>query len=151
MFDFLEKEIGVKYPWGIYKQAPVRDFLYAGMENTSATLFNTRYVVDSTGFEDRSYTNVNAHELAHQWFGNLVTAESGKHHWLQEGFATYYALLAEKEIYGEDHFYSKLYETASTTEICFPNGYHSSFECQSQFADFLSKRRMGTFCFTRKK
>ncbi|WP_426063666.1 M1 family metallopeptidase [Flavobacterium sp. DSP2-3-1] len=112
IFDFLEKEIGVKFPWGIYKQAPVRDFLYAGMENTSATLFNTRYVVDSTGFEDRSYTNVNAHELAHQWFGNLVTAESSKHHWLQEGFATYYALLAEKEIYGEDYFYSKLYESA---------------------------------------
>jgi aminopeptidase N len=112
MFDFLEKKIGVKYPWEIYKQAPVRDFLYAGMENTSATLFNTRYVVDSTGFEDRSYTNVNAHELAHQWFGNLVTAESGKHHWLQEGFATYYALLTEKEIYGEDYFYSKLYESA---------------------------------------
>ena len=112
MFDFLEKEIGVKYPWEIYKQAPVRDFLYAGMENTSATLFNTRFVVDSTGFEDRSYTNVNAHELAHQWFGNLVTAENSKHHWLQEGFATYYALLAEKEIYGEDYFYSKLYESA---------------------------------------
>lgn len=112
LFDFLEKEIGVKYPWGIYKQAPVRDFLYAGMENTSATLFNMRYVVDSTGFEDRSYTNVNAHELAHQWFGNLITAESSKHHWLQEGFATYYALLAEKEIFGEDYFYSKLYESA---------------------------------------
>ncbi|MFV5696410.1 M1 family metallopeptidase [Flavobacterium sp. LB3P122] len=112
LFDFFEKEIGVKYPWGIYKQAPVREFLYAGMENTSATLFSTRYVVDDTGFEDRSYTNVNAHELAHQWFGNLVTAESSKHHWLQEGFATYYALLAEKEIYGEDYFYSKLYESA---------------------------------------
>ena len=112
LFDFLEKEIGLKYPWGIYKQAPVREFLYAGMENTSATLFSTRYVVDSTGFEDRSYTNVNAHELAHQWFGNLVTAESGKHHWLQEGFATYYALLAERKIYGEDYFYSKLYESA---------------------------------------
>jgi aminopeptidase N len=112
LFDFLEKEIGVKYPWEIYKQAPVRDFLYAGMENTSATLFSTRYVVDSKGFEDRNYTNVNAHELAHQWFGNLITAESGKQHWLQEGFATYYALLAEKEIYGEDYFYSKLYESA---------------------------------------
>ncbi|MFV8343286.1 M1 family metallopeptidase [Flavobacterium sp. XS2P39] len=112
MFDFLEKEIGVKYPWELYKQVPVRDFLYAGMENTSATLFNTRYVVDATGFEDRSYTNVNAHELAHQWFGNLVTAESGKHHWLQEGFATYYALLAEKDIYGEDYFYTKLFESA---------------------------------------
>jgi aminopeptidase N len=112
IFDFLEKEIGVKYPWEIYKQAPVRDFLYAGMENTSATLFSTRYVVDSTGFEDRNYTNINAHELAHQWFGNLITAENGKHHWLQEGFATYYALLAEKEIYGEDYFYSRLYESA---------------------------------------
>jgi aminopeptidase N len=112
LIDFLEKEIGVKYPWGIYKQAPVREFLYAGMENTSSTLFSTRYVVDDIGFEDRSYTNVNAHELAHQWFGNLVTAESSKHHWLQEGFATYYALVAEKEIYGEDYFYSKLYESA---------------------------------------
>lgn len=112
MFDFLEKEIGVKYPWKVYKQIPVRDFLYAGMENTSATLFSSRYVVDSIGFEDRNYTNVNAHELAHQWFGDLVTAQSGKHHWLQEGFATYYAALAEREIYGDDYFYSKLYETA---------------------------------------
>ncbi|APA00588.1 M1 family metallopeptidase [Flavobacterium commune] len=111
IFNFLEKEIGIKYPWQIYKQAPVRDFLYAGMENTSATLFATRYVVDSIGFTDRNYTNVEAHELAHQWFGNLITAASGKHHWLQEGFATYYALLAEKAIYGEDYFYSKMYES----------------------------------------
>ncbi|MFT4973491.1 MAG: aminopeptidase N [Saprospiraceae bacterium] len=112
IFDFLEAEIGVKYPWKIYKQIPVRDFLYAGMENTSATLFASRYIVDSIGFEDRNYTNVNAHELAHQWFGNLITAESGKHHWLQEGFATYYALLAERNIYGDDYFYSKLYQSA---------------------------------------
>ncbi|MGO4773198.1 M1 family metallopeptidase [Flavobacterium sp. W22_SRS_FK3] len=112
IFDFLEKEIGVKYPWEIYRQIPVRDFLYAGMENTTTTLFATRYVVDSIGFEDRNYTNVDGHELAHHWFGDLVTAESSTHHWLQEGFATYYALLAEREIYGDDHFYSKLYDTA---------------------------------------
>jgi len=112
IFDFLEKEIGVKYPWEIYRQIPVRDFLYAGMENTTSTLFATRYVVDSIGFEDRNYTNVDAHELAHHWFGDLITAESSTHHWLQEGFATYYAALAEREIYGEDYFYSKLYDTA---------------------------------------
>ena len=112
IFDYLEKEIGVKYPWKIYRQVPVSEFLYAGMENTSSTLFTTRYVVDSIGFEDRSYTNVNAHELAHQWFGDLVTAQSGKDHWLQEGFATYYALLAEQSIYGDDYFYSKLYESS---------------------------------------
>ncbi|MBJ2124274.1 M1 family metallopeptidase [Flavobacterium sp. IB48] len=112
IFDFLEKEIGVKYPWKINRQIPVRDFLYAGMENTTSTLFATRYVVDSIGFCDRNYTNVDAHELAHHWFGDLITAESSTHHWLQEGFATYFALLAEKDIYGDDYFYSKLYNTA---------------------------------------
>ncbi|KUJ62356.1 aminopeptidase [Flavobacteriaceae bacterium CRH] len=112
IFDFLEKEIGVKYPWGIYREIPVRDFLYGGMENTTTTLFTTRYVVDNIGFEDRNYSNVDAHELAHHWFGDLITAESSTHHWLQEGFATYYALLAERDIYGEDYFYSKLYDTA---------------------------------------
>ena len=112
IFDFLENEIGVKYPWEVYKQVPVRDFLYAGMENTSATLFSRDFVVDSVGFNDKNYVNVNAHELAHQWFGDLITAQSGKHHWLQEGFATYYALLAEREVFGDDYFYKKLFDTA---------------------------------------
>jgi aminopeptidase N len=112
IFDFFEKEIGVNYPWEIYRQVPVRDFLYAGMENTTSTIFSQDFVVDKTGFNDKTYVNVNAHELAHQWFGNLVTAQTGKHHWLQEGFATYYALLAEKELFGDDHFQWKMYEMA---------------------------------------
>lgn len=112
IFDFLESEIGVAYPWEIYKQVPVRDFLYAGMENTSATTFAQDFVVDSIGFNDKDYVNVNAHELAHQWFGDLVTAKSGKHHWLQEGFATYYALLAERAVFGDDYFYESLYDMA---------------------------------------
>lgn len=112
IFDYLEKEIGFKYPWQIYKQIPVEDFLYAGMENTSCTIFAQDFVVDDIGFNDKNYVNVNAHELAHQWFGDLVTAKSGKHHWLQEGFATYYALLAEREVFGEDYFYHQLYRTS---------------------------------------
>lgn len=112
IFDFFESEIGVKYPWGIYRQVPVKDFLYGGMENTTSTIFSQDYVVDEIGFNDRNYINVNAHELAHQWFGDLITATSGKHHWLQEGFATYYALLAEKELFGEDHFNWEMYEIA---------------------------------------
>lgn len=112
IFDFLEKETGVKYPWQIYKQAPVDDFLYAGMENTSATLFSQEFVVDEIGYNDMNYVNVNAHELAHHWFGDLITAKSSKHHWLQEGFATYYALLAERELFGENYFQFELLKYA---------------------------------------
>ncbi len=112
VFDYLENEIGVTYPWKIYKQIPVEDFLYAGMENTTATIFAQDFVIDNTDFNDRNYVNVNAHELAHQWFGDLITAKSGKHHWLQEGFATYYALLAERQIFGEDYFYHQLYRSS---------------------------------------
>lgn len=112
IFDYFETEIGFKYPWKVYRQVPVLDFLYAGMENTTSTIFAQDFVVDSIGFNDRTYTNVNAHELAHQWFGDIVTAESGKHHWLQEGFATYYALLAEQKLFGEDHFNYELYQMA---------------------------------------
>lgn len=112
LFDFLEQEIGVKYPWQIYRQIPVRDFLYAGMENTTSTVFSQDFVVDSIGFNDRNYVNVNAHELSHQWFGDLVTAKESKHHWLQEGFATYYALLAERHLFGDDYFYYQLWDMA---------------------------------------
>ena len=112
IFDFFEAEIGVPYPWQNYKEVPVKDFLYAGMENTSATIFSDVFMVDDSGFPDRNYVNVNAHELAHQWFGDLVTETTGTHHWLQEGFATYYALLAEREIFGENYYYWQLYQTA---------------------------------------
>ncbi|MGC4039717.1 MAG: M1 family metallopeptidase [Flavobacterium sp.] len=112
LFDYLEQEVGFRYPWQIYKQVPVEDFLYAGMENTSCTIFAQDYVVDETGFNDRNYVYVNAHELAHQWFGDLITAKSGRHHWLQEGFATYYGMLAEREVFGDDYFYHKLYRNS---------------------------------------
>ena len=113
IFNFLEIEIGVAYPWQNYKQVPVRDFLYAGMENTTLTLFSKAFVVDSIAFTDRNYVMVNAHEMAHQWFGNLVTETSAKHHWLHEGFASYYALLAQREIFGDDFYYWKLYNSAN--------------------------------------
>ncbi len=112
IFDFFETEIGIPYPWKVYRQIPVKDFLYAGMENTTSTIFAQDFVVDSIGFNDRNYVNVNAHELAHQWFGDMITAKSGTHHWLQEGFATYFALLAEQEVFGSDYFNWELYEMA---------------------------------------
>jgi aminopeptidase N len=122
IFDFLETEIGIPYPWQNYKQVPVRDFLYAGMENTTATFFSEAFVVDSIGFNDRNYVNVNAHELAHQWFGDMVTEKASEDHWLQEGFATYYALLAEKDIFGDDYYYWQLYQTAEQLKTASDEG-----------------------------
>jgi aminopeptidase N len=112
IFNLLEGKINVNYPWQNFKQVPVRDFLYAGMENTTLNTFSEEFVVDSIGANDRSFVNVQAHELAHQWFGNLVTETSSRHHWLHEGFATFYALEAEREIFGEDYYYFKIYKTA---------------------------------------
>ncbi len=104
IFDFLENEIGVPYPWESYSQIPVQDFMYGAMENTTATLFGDFFHIDSRGYLDKNYVAVNAHELAHQWFGDLVTARSSNHHWLQESFATHYNIIAERECFGNDHF-----------------------------------------------
>lgn len=104
MIDFYESEIGVKYPWPSYSQIPVQEFMYGAMENVSATVYGDFLVVDQRSDWDRGYMSVNAHELAHQWFGDYVTATSDAHHWLQESFATYYDQLFERSILGEDHF-----------------------------------------------
>ncbi len=104
MVDFFEKEIGVKYPWESYSQIPVQDYMFGAMENTTATIYGDFYAVDSKGLLDRNYIGVNAHELAHQWFGDCVTALSDAHQWLQESFATYYNQMFEREVFGEDYF-----------------------------------------------
>ncbi|MFD1161856.1 M1 family metallopeptidase [Hwangdonia seohaensis] len=157
MFDFLEEEIGVPYPWQNYKQVPVKDFLYAGMENTGTTIFADSFVIDSIGFVDKNYVNVNAHELAHQWFGNLVTAKSGTHHWLQEGFATYYALLAERDIFGDDYYYWRLYEYAQelleqdkaggSTSLLDPKSSSTTFYKKGAWVLHILRERVGDKAF----
>lgn len=104
MIDFFEAEIGVKYPWESYSQIPVQDFMYGAMENTTATVYGDFLMVDQRSNWDRAYVGVNAHELAHQWFGDYVTARSDAHHWLQESFATYYNQMYERKVYGQDYF-----------------------------------------------
>lgn len=157
MFDFLEGEIGFPYPWQNYKQVPVKDFLYSGMENTSLTIFSDSFVVDSTAFNDRNYITVNAHELAHQWFGDLVTARSSEHHWLQEGFATYYALLAERHVFGEDHYYWQLFENAQeliaqeeagqSTSLLDPKSSSTTFYKKGAWALHILREQVGDSAF----
>lgn len=104
MIDFFEQEIGIPFPWENYSQIPVQEFMYGAMENTTATVFGDFFFNDERGNLDRSYIGVNAHELAHQWFGDMVTARSETHHWLQESFATHYNMMYEREAFGQDYF-----------------------------------------------
>nr|WP_321227869.1 M1 family metallopeptidase [uncultured Psychroserpens sp.] len=157
MFDFLEEEIGFPYPWQNYKQVPVKDFLYSGMENTSLTIFSDSFVVDSIGFNDKNYITVNAHELAHQWFGDVVTATSSEHHWLQEGFATYYALLAERDVFGDDHYYWQLFENAQeliaqekaeqSTSLLDPKSSSTTFYKKGAWALHVLREQVGDSAF----
>lgn len=109
---FFEKEIGVAYPWAKYFQVCVNDFVAGGMENTSITT-----LTDHTLFSDKSENisssqGLMAHELAHQWFGDLVTCKDWSHLWLNEGFATYYAHLFDGAKNGRDFMLYGLYRDA---------------------------------------
>ena len=117
--------------------------MYSGMENTSITIFDDSFFTNETSFELKNYVNVNAHELAHQWFGNYVTAKESKHHWLQEGFATYYALLAEKELFGEDYYYNQLYNYTKELKAQDDNYQSTSLLNPKASSYILQKRSLG--------
>lgn len=102
--EFMENHTGFPFPWESYSQIPVQDFLYGAMENTTATVFGDFLMVDRRSFFDRNYIYVNVHELAHQWFGDLITARSGRDSWLQESFATFYPKLFLRSVFGEDYY-----------------------------------------------
>ena len=104
MMAFFEKEIGVNYPWAKYDQVCVEDFVAGGMENTSLTILTDRTLFSDASENLRDSTGLVAHELAHQWFGDLVTCKDWSHLWLNEGFATYYDALYEGHKSGREDF-----------------------------------------------
>ena len=99
---------GVAYPFAKYSQVCVADFIFSAMENTSATTFTDRTLHDRRGNLDQTSDALVSHELAHQWFGDLVTCKSWAHGWLNEGFATYFQLLWTEHHLGVDEFQQEL-------------------------------------------
>ncbi|MES2620585.1 MAG: M1 family metallopeptidase, partial [Bacteroidota bacterium] len=106
MMDWLSQEFGVAYPWQVYSNTPVQDFMYGAMENTTATIYGDFYLCDNRSSIERPYISTNAHELTHQWFGDYITEYSATHHWLHESFATYYAKQFIHQVFGEDRYES---------------------------------------------
>ncbi|MBI5388715.1 MAG: HEAT repeat domain-containing protein [Verrucomicrobia bacterium] len=112
MMAFFERETGVPYPWAKYDQVCVLDFIVGGMENTSQTTLknDTLHTVATENL--RSSQGLVAHELAHQWFGDLVTCKDWSHVWLNEGFATYYEHLYDGHKNGRDALLYRLWLSA---------------------------------------
>ncbi|MFY9718450.1 MAG: M1 family aminopeptidase [Candidatus Cybelea sp.] len=109
MIEKFEKRIGVPYPYARYSQIAVSDFIFGGMENTAATTQTDRTLHDDVAHLDFSSDPLVSHELAHQWFGDLLTCRDWAHAWLNEGFATFMeAVWREADAGGDEYLYDIL-------------------------------------------
>jgi aminopeptidase N len=102
MIAFFSDYLGVQYPWPKYAQVCVNDFLFGGMENTSATTLTVDTLHDARAAIDYTSEPLVSHELAHQWFGDLLTCRDWSEGWLNEGFATYLETLWKQHAHGID-------------------------------------------------
>jgi aminopeptidase N len=104
MMEFFVDYTGRAYPYPRYAQTTVWDFVYGGMENASATTMNMRLLHGADVDPVYSADGLVAHELAHQWFGDLLTCRTFDHIWLNEGFATYFTDLFFERRDGAERF-----------------------------------------------
>lgn len=103
MVEFLSQKYGYDYPYPKYAQVCVDDFIFGGMENTSTTLLTDRCLLDERAAKDNMRTeSLVLHELAHQWFGDLVVIKHWSHAWIKEGMASYAEVFWTEEEYGKD-------------------------------------------------
>jgi aminopeptidase N len=108
MVKFFSEKTGVKYPYPKYAQTFVEDF-GGGMENISATTMIEEMILDERTMLDNDSDGLQAHELAHQWFGDYVTTRDWGQIWLNESFATYFDALYQEHNKGhEDFLYSEI-------------------------------------------
>jgi aminopeptidase N len=104
MIELFSERTGVAYPWSRYSQVVVSDFIFGGMENTTATTLYEHVLLDERAALDVSSHDLVAHELAHQWFGDFVTCRDWSHGWLNEGFATYFEHVEREARLGRDEY-----------------------------------------------
>lgn len=102
MIEYYSQLLGYDFPWDKYSQAVVRDFIAGAMENTSATLLYEELQTTDKETEQGAHDDIIAHELFHQWFGDLVTCESWANLALNESFATYGEYLWLDHKYGRE-------------------------------------------------
>ncbi len=114
MIRFFSEKIGVPYPYEKYSQVTVDEFMWGGMENISATTQTERTLHDRLAHQDFKSEGLVAHELAHQWWGDLLTCRDWSHAWLNEGFATYFENLFQEYDLGPDEMVVQMREDLKT-------------------------------------
>ena len=115
MIEFLSEKYGYPYAFPKYAQVCVDDFIFGGMENTSTTLLTDRCLLDERAILDnRNTESLVVHELAHQWFGDLVVIKHWSHAWIKEGMASYSEVMWTQREYGyQEAAYYRLSEARS--------------------------------------
>jgi aminopeptidase N len=104
MIELFGKLTGIPFPWSRYSQIVVNDFIFGGMENTTATTMYEHVLYDERAAIDVTSNDLVAHELAHHWFGDYVTCRDWSHAWLNEGFATYLEHVEREDRLGVDEY-----------------------------------------------
>jgi aminopeptidase N len=102
MIATFQRVFGFPYPYPKYAQSTVADFTWGGMENTSATTLMERVLHSGNDSFEERYDSLISHELAHQWWGDLVTCRDWSEGWLNEGFATYSEIVFREADEGRD-------------------------------------------------
>jgi len=108
MVAFYSEKIGYDYPYSKYAQTMVKDFGGA-MENISATTMTDNALHDKRASLDISSDDIVSHELAHQWFGDLLTCRHWGEIWLNESFAVFFEGVWKEHDKGKDDFLYEMY------------------------------------------
>lgn len=111
MIEFFSKTLSYDFPWEKYAQVVVHDYVSGAMENTSATLHGSFVQKNTRQLIGNDNDDIIAHELFHQWFGDLVTCKSWSHITLNEGFATFGEQLWRRYKYGAESEYEKIFRS----------------------------------------
>jgi aminopeptidase N len=130
MIGVYEELTGVDFPYNKYDQTIVANFQFGGMENiTATTLADSEIFFATLGFAKDVVTDLVSHELAHSWFGDLVTCKNWSELWLNEGFATFMEAAYREKANGREDYLRKIKEDARLFIV----------------ADAVSKNRHGLF------
>jgi aminopeptidase N len=112
MMRIYEDFTGVAFPYNKYDQTIVADFQFGGMENITATTHADTEIF-AVEFMPGEAEDLVSHELAHSWFGNLVTCRNWAELWLNEGFATFMEAAYREKAYGRDDYLRKIKDDAT--------------------------------------